>query len=310
MIVQSTTLSRARKSLALLSGPVLPYLALGVGILAFSFSGIFVRWAGVPGPVVGTYRYGLAAVVFLPALLKYRPQRTQTAKINPINPLLIPAIGGLFTALDYAVWSISLAYTSVGNAALLNDTAPLWVGLVAALVFREKLKRYYWPGLLMAVFGAFIVVSGDYITKISFAKGDILALVSSIFYAGYFVITQVGRMHLSTITYISMLNLSATVTLLGICALLGYPLFNYSLQTYLMLGLATLVSVIGGFTVSYSLGHVTASVVSPTMILKPILASILAFWLLGEAFSTFQIIGGLVALAGIFLVHLGKEGGA
>lgn len=38
----------------------LAYAALGVGVLALSFSAMFVRWADAPGPVIGFYRVLIA----------------------------------------------------------------------------------------------------------------------------------------------------------------------------------------------------------------------------------------------------------
>jgi hypothetical protein len=45
---------------------LLPYLALGAGVLGLGFAAIFVRLAGVPGPVASFYR--LAITVTLLAL--------------------------------------------------------------------------------------------------------------------------------------------------------------------------------------------------------------------------------------------------
>ena len=41
------------------------YLALVVGLVCLSTSGIFVRWAGVPGPVAAVYRTLTAITVLL-----------------------------------------------------------------------------------------------------------------------------------------------------------------------------------------------------------------------------------------------------
>ena len=38
----------------------MPYLALATGILALSFSVMFVHWANAPGPITGLYRVFLA----------------------------------------------------------------------------------------------------------------------------------------------------------------------------------------------------------------------------------------------------------
>jgi drug/metabolite transporter (DMT)-like permease len=67
--------------------------------------------------------------------------------------------------------------------------------------------------------------------------------------------------------------------------------------------LALVSQILGYMSISYALGHLPASVVAPTMIGQPILTTILAIPLLGELPKTFQLFGGLIALAGIFLIH-------
>ena len=41
---------------------------------------------------------------------------------------------------------------------LLGNTAPLWVGLGALFLFREKLKRSFWWGVLLALLGVLLIV--------------------------------------------------------------------------------------------------------------------------------------------------------
>jgi len=56
-------------------------------------------------------------------------------------------------------------------------------------------------------------------------------------------------------------------------------------------------------SLAYALGHLPASVVSPTMVLQPIVTTLLAIPLLGEIPSIWQGIGGAIALVGIYVVN-------
>jgi drug/metabolite transporter (DMT)-like permease len=60
---------------------------------------------------------------------------------------------------------------------------------------------------------------------------------------------------------------------------------------------------IGYLAITYALGHLPASIVSPTLIGQPILTALLAIPLLGEMPNTTQWIGGAIALAGIYIVN-------
>ncbi|MCF6278053.1 MAG: DMT family transporter, partial [Anaerolineales bacterium] len=59
----------------------------------------------------------------------------------------------------------------------------------------------------------------------------------------------------------------------------------------------------GYVAVSYALGHLPASVVAPTMIGQPIMTTLFAIPLLGEIPRPLQILGGVTALLGIYLVN-------
>jgi drug/metabolite transporter (DMT)-like permease len=286
--------------------PILPYLALMIGILCLSFSAMFGKWANAPGPVIGFYRIGLAAIFLFPVFL-YRKQKYGVKFPKAI--LLLPILGGIFTALDHGTWNSSLRYTSAANATLLGNTAPLWVALFAWLVFRERLRGLFWLGLAFALGGAAIVLGSDFIRHPTIGMGDLLAMAAGVFYAGYFIVTERGRKKLDTLSYIWLVDAVAAVTLLAITLGLRMPLTGYPTQTYLAFLGAALVSQIGGYlAIGYALGHLTASVVSPTLIGQPVVTALLAIPLLGEALRTEQWVGGIVVLVGIYLVHRSREG--
>ncbi len=285
--------------------PILPYLALLSGIICLSFSAMFGKWANAPGPVIAFYRIGIATLVLLPVFL-YRA-RKNGVKL-PIAILLFPILGGLFTALDHGTWNSSLRYTSAANATLLGNTAPLWVALFAWLVFREKLKSLFWAGLALALVGAVIVLGSDFVLHPSIGIGDLLALAAGVFYAGYFIVTERGRQKLDTLTYIWLVDAIAALTLLAISLGMRLPLSGYPTKTYLAFVGAALVSQVGGYlSIGYALGHLPASIVSPTLIGQPVVTALLAIPLLGEALRTEQWVGGLVVLVGIYLVHRSRE---
>ncbi len=93
----------------------LAYLALVGGIIALSFSALFVRWAQAPGLVTSCYRMLIASVFLFPFFLR----QSKPAKKSLLRWWYLPLIGGLFTALDHGFWSTSINLTQVGNATLI-----------------------------------------------------------------------------------------------------------------------------------------------------------------------------------------------
>ena len=289
---------------ASLNRPWLPYAALIFGVIALGFSALFVRWANAPGPVVGFYRIGLSTLILIPFFIVRRGKGAPISKAI----LIFPILGGLFTALDHGFWNTSVSFTSAANATLLANTAPLWVALFAWLVWKERLKAAFWIGLLLTLAGAAIVLGTDLLRQPTLGIGDILAITAGVFYAGYFLVTQRGRVHWDTLSYVWIVGLVSSICLLGISLSLGMPITGYPVQSYLAFLGAALVSQTGGYlAVGYALGHLPASLVAPTMIGQPVVTALLAIPLLEESLQAGQVVGGLAVLAGIYIVHTSRE---
>ncbi len=279
---------------------LLAYLALGAGIFALSFSAMFVRWAHAPGPVTAFYR--LFFSIFL--LLPFFAPRLKTSQAIWSRSIVFPLLAGIFTACDLGLWTASLSYTTASNATLLGNTAPLWVALGAWLILKQKLTPGFWRGLVLALLGAVLIMGTDFILHPRFGIGDVMAVTTGIFYGGYFLFTEKSRAHFDPVSHIWIAGVGASITLLIINMALQYPLSGYPTQTWLIFLSTSIVSqLIGYMSLAYALGHLPASVVSPTMILQPVVTTVLAIPLLGEIPSIWQGVGGVIALVGIYIVN-------
>jgi drug/metabolite transporter (DMT)-like permease len=273
---------------------------MGVGILALGFSALFVRWAAAPGAVTGFYRMGIASLVLVPiALIRHGdPRRWSVAGLR------LAALGGAALCFDLVLWNTSVLYTSAANATLLANLAPLWVAIAAALFFKEVLSGRFWIGLLLVLSGAAVVLGADFLRDFHLGVGDLMAIGASFFYAGYYVATQAGRRHLASLPYVAAAGVTSTFLLFAVVLLLGHPLTGYPPSSWIAFaGLGLVTQVLGYVAVGYALGHLPASLVSPTMVGQPVMTALLAIPLLGETLSPVQWVGGAAVLVGIVLVH-------
>ncbi|MBK7453440.1 MAG: DMT family transporter [Anaerolineales bacterium] len=277
-----------------------PYIALAIGIGALSLSAMFVRWAEAPGPITGFYRLLISTIFLSPIFIRQQKQ------LEPIKNkyLIFPLFAGIFTAFDFAFWNSSLKFTTAANATLLGNTSPLWVALFALFFFREKLRGVFWLGLILALAGAALVMGSDFLKHPTLGLGDLMASTAAIFYASYQLTTQHGRKYIDPLRYTWLVGVSATLGMLIMNLVLGNSFSGYPPQTWIIFFLTAIVSqMIGYLAITYALGHLPASIVSPTLIGQPILTTILAIPMLGEIPNTTQWIGGAVALAGIYIVN-------
>ncbi len=279
----------------------LPYLGLAIGILSQTLSPFFVRWGGdVPGPVFAFYRLAIGGLLITFFFIQSKPDRS----IWTWKHLMFPILGGICTAADLSLWNTGLHLTSIANATLMSNTAPVWVVLASFIIFREKFKRSFWLGLLLAMGGAAIVLSYDFFKRPHLSFGDLISLASGIFYGGYYLSTQHGRKTLSVIQYLWIMSVTASVVLLGFSLIMGYQIVGYPAQAvWSFIGAGVVVQCIAYVGVAYALGHLPAAIVSPTIILQPVLSTLLAIPVFGEAFIPVQWIGMASVLSGVYLIN-------
>jgi drug/metabolite transporter (DMT)-like permease len=102
-----------------------------------------------------------------------------------------------------------------------------------------------------------------------------------------------------------VVGIGASIALFVINMILQYPVTGFDTRTWIVFVSTALVSqLIGYMALAFALGHLPASIVAPTMVLQPVATAILAIPLLGEIPTIWQGMGGVVALAGIYMVNL------
>ena len=284
---------------AIRSPRLFAYLALLGGIICIAWSAIFVRWTDIPGPASAFYRMLIPAVVLLPTFAFDR--RRESLGIPTLGLI---AFGGLFFALDLALYNTSILRTSAANATLLGNNTPIFVGLLTWLVLRRPPARSFWIGLLMAIAGAVVILWADLKHHAQIGIGDLMALAASACFAVYLMVTEKLRNSTSTLAFLRMAMISSTLALLLINLAMGISLhMPHGRTLWAVLGLG-LISQLGGYIfLTYALGHLPATITSISLLTQGPLTAVMAAVLLGEPISLYQIVGGILVLAGVGLAH-------
>ena len=295
-IVQAGGIVEARRREGARALPA--YLALIAGILCIAWSAIFVRWTDIPGPASAFYRMLVPAVILLPTAPFDRDNRLNGRMI------WIIALGGLFFALDLALYNTSILKTSAANATLLGNNTPIVVGLISWLMFRKKPGAPFWLGLLLAVAGSVVIVWADLGRHIRFGIGDLMALGAAACFAVYLLATERVRNSIGTLAFLRLAMVSSTVVLFLINLMLGISLrVPHGRTLWAILGLG-LISQLGGYlALTYALGHLPATITSISLLTQGPLTAAMAAVLLGEPLSLPQMVGGVLVLSGVGLAH-------
>lgn len=272
-----------------------PLSALLTGATLIGLAPIFVRLADVGPTAVAFWRVALAAPVF--ALLMARGEGFRSTPPRALGWLLL---AGLFFVGDLAVWHQSILWTSVANSTLLTNLAPVWVTLAAWLLWQERVSPAFIGGIALALLGALLLMADSLEVSHQTLVGDLMAVLTSVFYAGYLLVLSRQRRFHSTLAVMFWTSASAAVMLLPLALLQGETILPQSAQGWWVLGgLALLSHVLGQGLIAYGFAHLPASFSSVSLLLQPLAAAAFAWLLLNEHFGVQQALGGAVVLAGI-----------
>jgi drug/metabolite transporter (DMT)-like permease len=279
-----------------------PKASLIVGIICISFSPIFVKLAVAPPITSGFYRIFAAWVVLAPyCIIKGNLKIAR-------KDLLIAILGGVVFGADIAIWNMSLIKISATISTLIANLAPVWVGLLSFLILRKRSGVLFWIGTWVAILGMVILVGFQNILHLQFNIGLIYALIASLFYATYIMITKGILRNISTLTFMFYNMLGASVFLLLICLLRGDELLHFSTPTWLyMIGMGLICQLAGWITINYSLNFLPAAKVSVALLSQTVIACFWAMLLLNEKLEFKEIAGSVIVLAGIAITFLKRK---
>jgi drug/metabolite transporter (DMT)-like permease len=287
-------------------------LVLTVGVLAVSFSAIFIRLAqteeAVPSLAIAAWRTTIATLVLLPlALLRRRQELRRLGTAD----WLLAALAGLMLGVHFGTWISSLVYTSITSSAVLVSTSPLWVGLAAPFVLHEPLTRWLKIGLGLALVGSVVIAWGDgsqLANEGGVMLGNGLALLGALAMAVYYLIGRRLRQGLSLLSYTTVVYGVAALTLVCYCLISQVPLVGYSPTAYgLFVLMAVFPQLIGHSSFNWALAYLPATFVAVTIISEPVGASLLGILILGEVPAEVTIVGSLVVLIGIVVASTSKQ---
>ncbi len=278
----------------------LPWVLLGVGVVAASVSAILVRYADGADPLALSFWRCTAGAA---ALLPFAARRIRAGGVDALRA---PVVAGIFLALHFGTWMTSVNLTTVAASVLLVSTTPVFVALAALLIYKERLPAIAWFGIVLATAGAALVGGGS--LSGSSLDGNLLAVAGAATAGGYVLAGQVARRTQGILEY-AVVTYAVAGLLVGIvCVAAGVELTGYPGATWLALaGLVVGPQLLGHTVINLTLSDIDATTVSVFIMAEPVIATALAFVLFDEVPSWLLYPGGLAILAGIFIVSTARR---
>ncbi len=281
----------------------LGFLAVLAGAGFIGLAPIWVRLSEL-GPVSTAFHRLFLALPMLWLWQSWEQKQTIERKTNrpPTKAGKWFALTGVLFALDMAFWHESLHHTTVANATLLTNAAPIFVTIAARFLFNERITKWFIAGMVLTMTGAFLLTGASLNTSKDHLYGDLIAIIAAIFYGGYMLSVKHLRRSVTTASLMARSGIFSTIAL-GIFALsLGETLVPGTWQGWLiLLVLALTGQVLGQGLIAYGFAHLPASFSALSLLFQPLVAAVAAWILLKESMSGLQMLGGAIILGGIAL---------
>ena len=278
---------------------------LVLGVVAVSFAAVLIRLADAPPLVIAAGRMVLASLVVVPVAW-WRSSGELRALSR--RDFFLTILSGVFLALHFGLWITSLRYTSVASSVILVTASPVFVAVASYFVFGERLGRQVITGIVICLSGTVILGYGNWQVGPDSLLGGGLALSGALAVAGYVLIGRHLRRGMGVLSYASLSYGTAAVLLVVTAVASGHSLSGYSGTTYLMLALLAVVpQLLGHTSLNWSLRFVSATLVTVAVLGEPVVATALAYFILNEAPTLSEVIGGVLIIGGIFIAF--RRGG-
>ncbi|MGN2242529.1 DMT family transporter [Frateuria sp. GZRR33] len=286
------------------AAPGAPPAAVGrmaLGAMLLSTTSIFVVLAQVAPTVSAFYRMLFGGAMLFGWVVLTR--RWVRIRWRDLTLALLPALG---FSLDLIFWHRSILWVGPGVATLLTNFQVFLMALVGWWVYRERLGRWFVPGLAVALAGLWLLVGAHWsLFDARHRLGVWLGLASGVAYTLYLLSFRralSGHTALSAAQFLGLMSLLSAGLLL---AWGGFEGDTFALTTArswsALLALGFFGQVIAWLLMVRAMPLLPASLVGLLLLLQPALAFVLDVLLFKRPTGAGDWLGLALALAGILL---------
>jgi drug/metabolite transporter (DMT)-like permease len=252
-------------------------------------------------------RIGISAILFVIFHALFIRQKLENRK--DYLYLLIASVFGV--AANMLLFFKGLSLTTPMNASVLMLNTPVFVMVFSLLIYKEKL---YWQqilGLVLALTGAFFLISGlHFHFHTETALGDLYIIINATSYAFYLVYVRKLLARYHSITVVKYLFVMGTFLVLpfGYSELQTASFSTFPSHIWWAIGFV----VIGTTFIAYlfnawALQKTSSAIVGSYIYIQPVVATIISIWMGQDKLSVEKVIFALVVCAGVYLVSFSKK---
>lgn len=270
---------------------------MGLGVVLYSTGPVFVAASSVSGAVFSLWRLCFGAAALGAATLVHGGV---TGRWPGRAAWRWALLAGLAFGVHQLMMFTAIKATSVADVTLVNTLSPVVTGLLALPVFAERPGAGFRAWSLVAIAGAGVVVFGGASGPAGDPVGMLLALGNVVAFAAFFLLSKRSRDHLAVLPFLFGVVSVAAVFVAAYNLVVGGAV---GAATSTDLAYAVVVALgpglLGHFVMTWPLRWVPANIPPVMRLGIPVLASLWAWWFLGEPVGPLHLVGGLITIAGV-----------
>ena len=278
------------------------FILLAFGAMLIGFAPIFVKLSMLSSSAISFYRMFLALPFLF--LLNYILNKKFFFRVKNKKTILYAAFASLAFTTDLTLWHFSMDITSVSNATIIVNSAPIFVAILSFIFFKERLTKGFLLSFLVTYIGivGLIYFSNNYVN--GKLLGDMLCLIAAFFYGVYLlVIARLGKENsLNIIFYTTFFCCLFSIIPMMIEG--GNLIPSSSFEWLNLILMAFLCQFGGQYFITHAIGKISASGASIGLLMQPLTATILAAIIFSEILTSLQIVFALISLFGIYLARI------
>lgn len=278
--------------------PRFAFAALVGSNVLLSFGPMLVRLADVGPVAAGFWRLCLAA----PLLFLFARHRGQSlAGVRPLIGVML-LLAGLFFAADLGSWHAGIVRTKIANATLFGNISSLLLPLWGMIFLRQRPGWLQAGAMLLAAAGTALLMGTSYEVSPRYLAGDLLCIAAGIFYTGYLLAVQRARRTLGSWAVLATVTALSAVPMLLAALAFGEQVMPGNWTPVIILALSS--QLIGQGLLTYVLVWFTPLVIGLTLLVQPVIGSLLGWLVFGETLGLTDAVGAAAIAIALILVRL------
>ena len=296
-------------------------IALVLLIWAVNFIAAKIGLRSLPAATLASFRVVLAGLVMVPFYLvcSRLPAFSEAGEARrrgwTLRDLWIFLYMGFFgVTVNQISFTVGLRYTSVSHASVIVGMGPIYTLIFAVLLRLETATWRKAMGMVIALAGIAFMVSENGISKHSPSLlGDAITMTGSIGFAMYMVLGKRLGGRYDPVTMTAFSHFAGALMVLPVAiyrAVVLGPVEHWQAVGWsgwaALLYMAIFSSAVAYVFYFWVLRYLEASQLSAFTYLLPIVATVLGILWLGENGSRGQVLGGTLALSGVYWIESGR----